>query len=85
MMTGRGLAMQGYAQTVARLRSMLFLLEESLRIADEGGHALVGAKVSDCIGTIQQELSMMVDDRSPPRSDAVPQADLAAAKSRRAG
>jgi len=28
---------------------------------------------------------MMVDDRSPPRSDAAPQADLAAAKSRRAG
>ncbi|KHA64738.1 conserved hypothetical protein [Sphingomonas sp. T1] len=49
--------MQSYAQTVARLRSMAFLLEEALRIADEGGNALVGAKISDCVDWIEQELT----------------------------
>ena len=48
--------MQGYAQTVARLNSMKFLLQEALRIADEGGSALVGAKISDCVDWIEQEL-----------------------------
>ena len=49
--------MQGYAQTVARLNSMKFLLQEALRIADEGGSALVGAKISDCVDWIEQELA----------------------------
>ena len=49
--------MQSYAQTVARLRSMACLLEEALRIADEGGNALVGAKISDCVDWIEQELT----------------------------
>ncbi|MDY0968946.1 MULTISPECIES: hypothetical protein [Sphingomonas] len=36
---------------------MAFLLEEALRIADEGGNALVGAKISDCVDWIEQELT----------------------------
>ena len=49
--------MQGYAQTVARLNSMKLLLLEALRIADEGGSALLGAKISECVDWIEQELA----------------------------
>jgi len=48
--------MQAYAQTVARLKSMTFLLEEAMRIADEGGNALLGAKISDCVDWLDQEM-----------------------------
>lgn len=48
--------MQSEAQTVARLRSMIFLLEEALRIADEGDNALLGAKISDCIDSLESAL-----------------------------
>ena len=44
--------MQSEAQTVARLRSMVFLIEEALRIADEGDNPLLGAKLSECIDCI---------------------------------
>lgn len=48
--------MQSEAQTIARLRSMVFLLEEALRIADEGDSALLGAKISDCIDCLETAL-----------------------------
>lgn len=48
--------MQSEAQAVARLRSMVFLLEEALRIADEGDSALLGAKISDCIDCLESAL-----------------------------
>ncbi len=48
--------MQNEAQTVARLRSMIFLIEEALRLADEGDDPLLGAKLSDCIDSIETVL-----------------------------
>lgn len=48
--------MQSEAQTIARLKSMVFLIEEALRIADEGDNALVGAKLSDCIDCLHRAL-----------------------------
>jgi hypothetical protein len=48
--------MQSEAQTVARLRSMVFLIEEALRLADEGEDPLLGAKLSDCIDSIEAVL-----------------------------
>ncbi len=48
--------MQSEAQTVARLRSMIFLIEEALRLADEGDDPLLGAKLSDCIDSIETVL-----------------------------
>lgn len=50
------MTMQSEAQTVARLRSMVFLIEEALRIADEGENPLLGAKLSDCIDCIELAL-----------------------------
>ena len=49
--------MYGEAQTIARLRSMVFLIEEALRIADEGDNPLVGAKLSDCVDCLQIALA----------------------------
>jgi hypothetical protein len=49
--------MQSEAQTIARLRSMVFLIEEALRIADEGDNPLLGAKLSDCIDCIETALA----------------------------
>lgn len=49
--------MHSEAQTIARLKSMVFLIEEALRIADEGDNPLVGAKLSDCIDCLQTALS----------------------------
>lgn len=49
--------MYSEAQTVARLRSMVFLIEEALRIADEGDNPLVGAKLSDCVDCLQSALA----------------------------
>lgn len=48
--------MQTEAQAIARLRSMVFLMEEALRIADEGDNALLGAKISDCIDCLEGAL-----------------------------
>jgi hypothetical protein len=48
--------MQSEVQTVARLRSMVFLIEEALRIADEGDNPLLGAKLADCIDCIESAL-----------------------------
>jgi hypothetical protein len=48
--------MHSEAQRVARLRSMVFLIEEAMRIADEGDSPLLGAKLSDCIDWIESEL-----------------------------
>lgn len=48
--------MQSKVQTIARLKSMVFLLEEALRIADEGDNALLGAKLSDCIDCLEGSL-----------------------------
>ena len=50
------MTMQSEAQTVARLRSMVFLIEEALRIADEGDNPLLGAKLSDCIDCIESAI-----------------------------
>lgn len=41
--------MQSKVQAIARLKSMAFLIEEALRIADEGDDVLLGAKLSDCL------------------------------------
>lgn len=49
--------MHSEAQTIARLKSMVFLIEEALRIADEGDNPLVGAKLSDCIDCLQRALA----------------------------
>ncbi|WP_380779347.1 hypothetical protein [Sphingomonas sp. R86520] len=49
--------MHSEAQTIARLKSMVFLIEEALRIADEGNDALLGAKLSDCIDCVYAELA----------------------------
>ncbi len=62
--------MQSEAQTVARLRSMVFLIEEALRLADEGDDPLLGAKLSDCIDSIEAVLGARA-------ADAVPNADIA--------
>lgn len=48
--------MHSKAQTIARLKSMAFLVEEALRIADEGDDALLGAKLSDCLDCLQTAL-----------------------------
>ncbi len=52
--------MQSEAQMVARLRSMVFLIEEAMRIADEGDNALLGAKLSDCIDCIETAINAHV-------------------------
>ncbi|MEG3164190.1 hypothetical protein U1701_06250 [Sphingomonas sp. PB2P19] len=52
--------MHSEAQRVARLRSMVFLIEEALRIADEGDNPLLGAKLSDCIDSIECELEAYI-------------------------
>lgn len=49
--------MQNKAQTIARLKSMVFLVEEALRIADEGENAMLGAKLSDCIDCLHTSLA----------------------------
>lgn len=71
--------MVGDAQTIARLKSMLFLVEEALRIADEGESAMLGAKLSDCIDCLHVELSQ-VDGHSQtavePRPGIVPDAPI---------
>lgn len=54
--------MQSEAQTVARLRSMVFLIEEALRLADEGEDPLLGAKLSDCIDSIEAVLQERTSD-----------------------
>jgi hypothetical protein len=51
------MAMQSEAQMVARLRSMVFLIEEALRIADEGDNPLLGAKLSDCIDCVEMAIA----------------------------
>lgn len=48
--------MQSDVQTIARLRSMVFLIEEALRLADEGDDPLLGAKLSECIDAIETVL-----------------------------
>ena len=47
------------AQAIARLKSMIFLIEEALRIADEGDSPMLGAKLSDCIDCAQAALAEM--------------------------
>ncbi len=49
--------MHSEAQTIARLKSMVFLIEEALRIADEGDNAMLGAKLSDCIDCLHTALA----------------------------
>ncbi len=49
--------MHSEAQNIARLKSMVFLIEEALRIADEGDNPLIGAKLSDCIDCLQGALT----------------------------
>lgn len=61
--------MQSEAQTIARLRSMVFLIEEALRLADEGDDPLLGAKLSDCIDSIEAVLEAR-------NADAIPTADI---------
>ena len=53
--------MHSEAQTIARLKSMVFLVEEALRIADEGDNPLLGAKLSDCIDCIKNALTLTQD------------------------
>lgn len=53
------------AHTIARLKSMIFLIEEALRIADEGDTPLVGAKLSDCIDCLQRALSEIIVEPTP--------------------
>lgn len=60
--------MHGEAQAIARLKSMVFLIEEALRIADEGDNPLVGAKLSDCIDCLQNALTEINAARSATRS-----------------
>ena len=55
------------AQTIARLKSMVFLVEEALRIADEGDNPLLGAKLSDCIDCLVSALAQVRSE-----SDDVP-------------
>ncbi len=54
--------MQDDVRTVARLRSMMFLVSEALRIADEGDNPLLGAKLSDCIDCIEGALCAIEKD-----------------------
>ncbi len=49
--------MHSKVQTIARLKSMVFLVEEALRIADECDNTLLGAKLSDCIDNLQTTLA----------------------------
>ncbi|MCP8891269.1 hypothetical protein [Sphingomonas faeni] len=51
--------MHSKAQTIARLKSMAFLVEEALRIADEGDDALLGAKLSDCLDCLRVALEQI--------------------------
>lgn len=53
--------MHSEAQAIARLKSMVFLIEEALRIADEGDSPLVGAKLSDCIDCLQRALTEITE------------------------
>ncbi len=53
--------MHSEAQTIARLKSMAFLIEEALRIADEGDNAMLGAKLSDCIDCVHAALTELDD------------------------
>ena len=52
--------MQSGPQVIARLKSMVFLIEEALRIADEGDNPLFGAKLSDCIDCLQTALDDII-------------------------
>jgi hypothetical protein len=70
--------MHSEAQTIARLKSMVFLIEEALRIADEGDDALLGAKLSDCIDCVYGALAE-IDSR--PRGSALASDDSAAVNS----
>jgi hypothetical protein len=45
------------AQAIARLTSMALLVQEALRIADKGDHSLIGAKLSDCLDTLNSALA----------------------------
>lgn len=64
--------MQSEAQMVARLRSMVFLLEEALRIADEGDDPLLGAKLSDCIDSIETLLRERIAELTARNADGTP-------------
>ncbi|MCK8455339.1 MULTISPECIES: hypothetical protein [Sphingomonas] len=48
--------MHNEPQAIARLKSMVFLIEEAMRIADQGDNPLFGAKLSDCIDCLQSAL-----------------------------
>jgi hypothetical protein len=45
------------AQAIARLTSMVLLVQEALRIADEGDHSLISAKLSDCLDCLKRALT----------------------------
>ncbi|MES2419896.1 MAG: hypothetical protein V4595_01220 [Pseudomonadota bacterium] len=59
--------MHNKVQAIARLKSMVFLIEEALRIADEGDSALLGAKLSDCIDCLQSALVRIGSQIDPGR------------------
>lgn len=65
-----GSDMHSDAQTIARLKSMVFLIEEALRIADAGDNPLIGAKLSDCIDCLQNALTQ-IDSLSSARLDSL--------------
>jgi hypothetical protein len=44
------------AQTAARLRSIKFLAEEAMRIADEGGHAGIALRFAEALAMVDDEL-----------------------------
>lgn len=55
-------------QQIARLRCVSFLIEEALRMADEGDMAVVAAKLSEANDRILHDLKEL----NEPREKAVP-------------
>lgn len=43
----------------ARLRSLVHLLTEGLRIADEGDRPIIGAQISGCLSYVQDQLALV--------------------------
>jgi hypothetical protein len=59
-------------QQIARLRCVSFLIEEALRMADEGDMAVVAAKLSEANDRILHDLKELNEPREKAVSASVP-------------
>ena len=59
-------------QQIARLRCVSFLIEEALRMADEGDMAVIAAKLSEANDRILHDLKELNEPREKAVSASVP-------------